>query len=512
MRQIREILRLKHECGLPNRGIARACSVGTGTVWEYLDRARRAGLGWPLPEDVDDAALEARLFPPPAAPGVVRVLPDLAQIHQELKRAGVTLYLLWVEYLEAHPQGYRYSQFCELYRRFARKLSPSMRQVHRAGEKIFPDFSGKRPWIVDRRTGEVVPVELFVGVLGASSYTYAEATHSQELACWVGAHVRMFEYFGGCSEILVPDDLRSGVTVPCRYEPVPNRTYAELAAHYGAVVIPARPYRAKDKAKVEAGVLLVQRWILAALRNRTFFSFAEMNEAIWEKLRELNERPMKKLGVSRRELFERLERPALKPLPPNRYEMAEWKGCRVNIDYHVEVQHNYYSVPYQLLGERVEARATASTVEVFFKSRRITSHPRLSGRARHSTLKEHMPRSHRAHAEWSPSRLIGWAEKSGPATGRLVREILKSRPHPEQGYRSCLGLMRLGRRYGASRLEAACGRAERLGAYSYKSVKNILSAGLEAVPLEPPAAATPTIPAHDNIRGAGYYHKEEKPC
>ena len=364
MRRLREILRLKHECGLSHRAIALACGVGAGTVSEYLRRARQGGLTWPLPEEQDDAALEARLFPVPRGVLGPRPLPDPAWLHQELKRPGVTLQLLWLEYAQVHPDGYRYSQFCEHYRRFARTLAPTMRQVHRAGEKAFVDFSGKRPEIVDRRTGEARPVELFVGVLGASSYLYAEVTEDQSLAAFIAAHVHMLEDFGGCPELLVPDNLKAGVTRACRYEPQVNRTYEDMARHYGAAVLPARAYRPRDKPKVEAGVLVSQRWILARLRDRTFFSVAEMNAAVQELRREINDRPMKHLGASRRELFERLDRPALRPLPETRYEMATWKECGVNIDYHIDVDHVLYSVPYQLIHKRVEARLTATTVEV----------------------------------------------------------------------------------------------------------------------------------------------------
>ncbi|MHC4769144.1 MAG: IS21 family transposase [Planctomycetota bacterium] len=508
MRRIREILRLKHESGLSQRAIAQACGVGLGTVSEYLRRAAGAGLGWPLPPELDEAALEARLFVAPAS-GRERVAPDLVWIHQELKRVGVTLHLLWEEYREVHPDGYGYSQFCELYRRWAGKLKPSMRQQHRAGEKTFIDFSGKRPHLVDRRTGEQIPVELFVAALGASGYTYAEATPTQKLHDWVGAHTRMLEYFGGSSQLWVPDQLKSAITQPCRYEPGVNRSYQELAAHYGAVVVPARPGKAKDKAKVESTVLLAQRWILARLRHRTFFEFAELNAAIMELLEALNGRPLQKLGVSRCELWERLDRPALKPLPSGRYEMAEWKPCRVNIDYHVDVKRHPYSVPYQLVHEKVEVRYTASIVEVYYKGRRVASHARRFDH-QPSTLAEHMPSSHRAHTEWTPSRLIHWAEKTGPATGRLVAGILKSRPHPEQGYRACLGLMRLGRRYGQQRLEAASTRAEHLRSYSYRTVKNILTSAQDRLPFDAePSAATPT-PSHANIRGAAYYAAEEE--
>jgi transposase len=423
----------------------------------------------------------------------------------------VTLLLLWVEYASDNPGGYRYSRFCELYGRWKKKLNPTMRQRHRAGEKIFVDFSGKKPHLVDPRTGEIVEVELFVGVLGASNYTYAEATRSQDLELWVGAHQRMLEYFEGSSEIWIPDNLKSGVFRADRYEPGVNRSYEELAEHYGAVVIPARVRKPKDKAKVEAGVLLAQRWILAVLRNQTFFSLSELNEAIWEQLEILNGREMQKLGASRRELFERVDRPALKPLPQERYEMATWKQCRVNIDYHVEVDKYYYSVSYQLIHEQVETRATKSVVEIYFKGRRVASHQRLRGDQRFSTKPEHMPRSHREHLEWTPLRLTAWAEKTGPATGRLVSEILKRRRHPEQGYRSCLGIMSLGRCFDENRLEAACARAEKLGSYGYRTVKNILSSGLDRIPLEQETESSPS-PEHENIRGAAHYAGGEAVC
>ena len=512
MKYIREVLRLRHAGGLSQREIARSLSLGLGTVCECLRSAAAAGLSWPLPE-LDDTQLGRLLggqANEPARPA--RALPDLTHIHTELRRRGVTLQLLWIEYLRDHPGGYGYTQFCEHYRRFARRLSPPMRQVHRAGEKCFVDFAGQKPWITNRRTGELIAGELFVGVLGASSYTYAEVVDSQELPHWIAAHVRMLEFFDGVAQILVPDCLKDAVRIPCRYEPLLNRTYQDLAAHYQTAVIPARPGHPRDKAKVEAGVLVAERWLLAVLRNRAFFSVAEINEAIRPLLASLNTRPMKHLGASRRELYERLDRPALRALPVNRYEMAEWKDCTVNIDYHIDVEHNYYSVPYQLVGESVEARMTCSVVEILYRSRRIASHVRLRGRGQYATLTEHMPRSHQAHAEWSPSRLIGWAEKTGPATGRVVAEILKSRPHPEQGYRSCLGIIRLAQRHGAARVEAACARAQRLHAASYKTVRNILGAGLEALPFDEPTETPHNLPDHENIRGAGYFHKQEEPC
>jgi transposase len=512
MRQVREILRLKYEQRLPHRAIARACGVGVGTVSEYCRRAHQAGLMWPLPEDWDDGQLESRLFQRVGdLVGVPRPLPDMAWIHHELKRPGVTLLRLWLEYLERQPAGYRYSRFCRHYQRWARTLAPTMRQVHRAGEKVFVDFSGKRPSIIDALTGEVIAVELFVGALGASSYVYAEACASQDLTSWIGAHVRMLEYFQGCPAIFVPDNLLSGVTQPCRYEPIINRTYLELAQFYGAAVVPARTGRARDKAVVEANVLVAQRWILAVLRHRRVFSLAELNAAIRELLVALNSRPLRKLGVSRRALFEQLDRPTLRPLPASRYEVAEWRDATVNIDYHVVVDHNYYSLPHQLVHQRVEVRLSAATVELFLKGRRVASHRRLGGRGQYATDPAHMPHAHRAHAEWTPSRLIAWAETTGPATAQLVAAILATKPHPEQGYRACLGIMRLSRAAGSMRMEAACARALHLGAPSYRTVQNILASGADRVPTEPPTPEPASRPPHPNVRGSAYYTGEENP-
>ena len=507
MRRLRDVLRLKYEAGLPHRAIAQACTVGLGTVSSVLTRATAAGLTWPLPAGLDDAALEARLFARSADPARLdRTVPEWPHLHQELKRAGVTLQLLWTEYRAAHPTGYAYSHFCDRYRRWARVLKPSMRQVHRAGEKLFVDFSGTRPSLMDATTGELVLVELFVGVLGASGLIYAEATRSQDLPSWVGAHVRMVEYFGGSAAIWVPDNLKSGVTTANYYEPEIHRTYADLAAHYGAIVLPARAAHPQDKPKVEVSVQIAQRWILAVLRHRIFFTLADLNDAIRTCLDAVNDRPMQVVGVSRRVLFEQLDRPALRPLPSHRYELATWKPCRVNIDYHVEVDHNWYSVPYQLIHEKAEARATHATVEVFFKGRRLASHARRTGRHQYATDPAHMPRSHRAHAEWTPSRLIDWAEHTGPATGRLVAGILERRPHPEQGYRACLGLMRLGRVHGMDRLDAACARAERLRSYRFRTVEHILTNQQDRLPLDEPAPARPAL-THENLRGAAYYEE-----
>jgi transposase len=507
MRRVREVLRLVLGEGLSRRQAAASLGMPFSTVNGYVARAMAAGLGWPLPAELDERALEARLFRQAAmTQGQVRPRPDWAEVHAELRRKGVTLQLLWMEYKQRAPDGYQYTQFVHHYRRWAGRLDVVLRQEHRAGEKLFLDFAGQTLPITDPGTGLVSPAELFVAVLGASNLTYAEAVPSQELPHWIAANVHAFEFAEGVPEILVPDNLRSGVTKAHRYEPLLNATYQEMAAHYGCVIIPARSRKPRDKAKVEAGVLLAERWILASLRNRTFFSIAEANLAIRERLQWLNDRPFQKLEGSRRSLFELLERPALRPLPARPYEYATWKTATVNIDYHVEVDRHYYSVPYQLTRQRCDVRLTASTVEMLFRGRRVASHRRSFRRGGHTTLAEHMPESHRRHLEWTPSRIVRWAQNSGPNTVALVDEIMRSRPHPEQGYRSCLGILRLGKRYGGDRLEAACARAVALRAFSYRSVESILRSGLDRQPLLPIAAATPTTPRqHDHVRGADYY-------
>jgi len=416
----------------------------------------------------------------------------------------VTLQLLHMEYRERHPDGYGYTQFCRHYRAWQGHLDAVMRQEHRAGERLFVDFAGQTLPITDPDTGEAWDAQLFVAVLGASSYTYAEALASQALPDWITGHVHAFSSLGGASRIIVPDNLKAGVTRAHRYEPELNRTYAEMAAHYGCAVIPARPRKPRDKAKVESSVLLAERWILAALRHRTFFSLTEANAAIRQRLDWLNRRPFKKLPGSRLSLFEELDRPALRPLPAQPYEYATWRSAKVNVDYHVEVDRHWYSVPHQLVGQVCDIRVTAGTVEVLHRSRRVASHPRSAKVRRFTTLPEHMPEAHRRHAEWTPGRITSWAERTGPATGRLVTEIMASRPHPEHGFRSCLGIMRLGRRYGDERLEAAAARALAIRALSYRSVESILKGGLDGLPL-PGSEPVTSIGDHANVRGAGYY-------
>jgi len=503
MRKIREIFRLSLSCGMGNREVARSCGISHTVVNKYLKRAKEASLGYREIEAMDEEQLK-RLLQDNVKPPVLRALPDWEWVHRELKRDGVTLQLLWEEYRESNPDGYQPTQFSKYYKLWRGKLELSLRQTHKAGEKMFVDYAGHKVPVIDRLTGEVRDAEIFVAVLGTSNYTFAEATWDQSLPSWIGSHVKALEYFGGVPRILIPDNLKSGVTKACRYEPDLNPTYQDLALHYGTAIIPARVRRPKDKAKVEVGVQMVERWILAALRNRTFFSLAELNEAIRELLVKLNQRPFKKLKGSRASWFEAFEKGALKLLPETRYVFAEWKKARVNIDYHVEFKGHYYSVPYALVREEVELRCTAGTVEVFYKGKRVASHQRNDRPGQHTTQKEHMPKSHREYLEWKPTRLINWARKIGESTAMVVEAIINTRSLPEQGYRSCLGLLRLAKVYSEERLERACKRAVAIRGCSYKSVKSILEKGLDKEPL-PEVSSTQPI-EHDNIRGCRYYH------
>ena len=510
MRTIREVLRLKWEKGLSNKQISQSCHVARSTIRGYVFRAERKGLSWPLAPDLDDdGRLEALLFPSPSAESAEQRGPlDMGYIHKELTRKSVTLRLLWLEYKAANPDGYQYSQFCFHYHQWRGKLDVSLRQPHRAGEKLFVDYAGQTIPVMDPVSGQSREARLFIAALGASSYTFAWAAFSEDLPSWIEANVRALNFFGGVPEILVPDNLKSGVTKPCYYEPEINPTYHKFACHYGTVIIPARSLKPKDKAKVEAAVQIAERWILAALRNHTFFSIEELNRAIAEKLQDLNNRKFQKMDASRKSLYETVDRPALKPLPSVPYQYAECKKVRVNIDYHIGIDDHYYSVPYQLVKEQVEAWVTTTTVEVLFKNRRVAVHPRSGEKYKHTTLTEHMPKAHQKYLQWTPSRIMDWAGKNGPNTRDLASCIMESRKHPEQGFRSCLGIMRLGKRYSPERLEAACGRALFLKAYSYKSVESILKANLDKQALPESSSVEKPI-LHYNIRGREYYRQEE---
>ena len=506
MRKIIDVLRLKWDQELSDRKIARTCGIARSTVAEYLRRAESAGLTRPLPDDLDEAALEQQLFPPQVAiPAEKRPLPDWSQIHRELKRKGVTLFLLWQEHKAIYPQSYQYSRFCELYRQWCGKLNIVLRQVHRAGEKLFVDYSGQTVDIIDRRTGEIRRAEIFVAVLGASNYTYVEATWTQSLPDWIGAHVRALNYIKGCPEIIIPDNLKAGVNKAHRYDPDLNKTYQDFALHYQVAIVPARAGKPRDKAKVENSVLLAQRWILARLRHHQFFSLTELNVHIRALLDELNQRPFKKLPGCRYTQYQELDLPALKPLPAQPYCYAEWRKVRVAPNVHVEVDHHYYSAPYTLVKRQLDARLTASTVELFHKDQRVASHRRSVHRGGYTTVRAHLPPSHQAYLEWTPQRFISWAAKSGPATARVVEQILASKPFPQQGYNACYGVMRLGKSYGDDRLEAACERALGLGTTRYHSIESILKKNLDRCPL--PAPITTKEPVyHHNVRGPKYYH------
>lgn len=504
MRKIREVLRLKRECKLPHRAIARSCSISHSTVGEYVRRAQAAGLSWPLPEELDDDTLFRRLYPDAVrSPRSSRPLPDWASVHNELRKKSVTLRLLWVEYREVHPDGYGYSQFCELYSGWSAQLNPSMRFSHKAGEKCFVDYAGETIDVINPDTGEIREAQLFVAALGASSYTYAEAQWSQELPNWVEGHVHACGYYGGTSEIWVPDNLKSGVTKPCRYEPDINPTYQDLAEHYGVAVVPARSGKPRDKAKVESAVQVAERWILARLRKMRFFGLGALNQAIRGLLDELNDRTMKHLGKSRRELFETLDRPALLALPERPYELATFRKAKVGVDYHIQFDANFYSVPYPLLRQPTLVRATQRTVEVYHKHQRVASHRRAFTTGKYYTLDEHRPPAHKKYLEWTPERFLRWAHQIGPATAQLIQTRLESKQHPEQSYRACLGILGLAKRYTEPRLEAACQRALRCGISHYKGIKNILDNHYEQLNLELPNPNPPA--AHPHVRGKTYY-------
>src|SRR3954469_172627 len=443
MRHIREVLRLHYSVGMAQRAVARSLGLAQGTVSKYLNRTRRAGLTWPLPPGLDDdARLENRLYPPPSdRPSDERPQPDWALVHRELRRPNVTLMLLWEEYCDANSDSFSYAWFCERYKEWTGRLKPTLRQVHVAGEKLFVDYSGHTMEVVDGLSGEIRSAQIFVAVLGASNYTYAEASLSQSLPDWIASHVRAFAYFGGVARQTVSDNLKAGIPRACFHEPMVNRTYADLARHYRTAIVPARPYRPRDKAKVEVGVQIVGRWILARLRHRRFFSLAELNVAIRALLDELNDRPMRGWGMSRRALFEQLDKPALRSLPPLAYEYAEWKRCRVGLDYHVEIAKHYYSVPHQLLRQEVEARITVATIEIFHRGKRVASHRRNLRPHRPTTVPEHMPSAHRRYRDWTHERIRHEAQAVGPDAAVLVDVILRSRPHPEQGFRSCVGIL-----------------------------------------------------------------------
>jgi transposase len=508
MRKIKEVLRLKFELDLSVRQISKSTHVSRPTVSDYLRRFAVSGLPWPLPTGLADADIDARLFPlKPALPNILRPEPDWGLVNREMRRKGVTLFLLWQEYKTSHPEGFLYSWFCVRYREWLGQLDTVMRQEHLAGEKCFVDYCGQTMPVTDRDTGEIRQAQIFVGVMGASNYTYAEATWSQTLPDWIGSHIRMLEHFGAAPEVLVPDNLKSGVSKTCRYEPDTNPSYLDFANHYGIAVIPARARRPRDKAKVECGVLVVERWILACLRNRAFFSLAELNMEIGELLVRLNQRPFKKLAGCRKTLFHTVDYPVMRTLPVVRHVFSEWKKVRMGLDYHVEIDGRYYSAPHTLIGKQLDVNFSEHVVEILHRGQRIASHARLHGNgSRYSTQSGHMPKGHREMAEWTPERIVHWAASVGVHTSKLIDALIERKQHPQQAFRAAAGIIRLGKHYGNERVEAACRRAYITNAISYSSVDSILKHRLDELPL-PHDTRQSSLPLfHDNVRGPEYYH------
>jgi transposase len=507
MRKIKTLLRLHHECNLSQHQIAKSLSLSVGVVNKYLKRAELVGIVWPLSSELEnEEELKKKLKPEKVIKPLENPI-DFPSIHQELRRKSMTLQLLWEDYAQVTLKPLSYSQFCLLYRQWRKTQPQSMRQNHKAGDKTFVDYAGQTINIIDPDSGEVRAAQIFVGVLGASSYTYAEATWSQKITDWLLSHRRMFEFFGGVPALVVPDNLKSGVQKACRYEPDINPTYADFIEYYGTAVLPARPRKPKDKAKVENAVLVVERWILARLRHHTFVGLNELNTAIRELLDKLNHRPFKKMPGCRASLFAETDQPALKPLPKYPYEIAEIKRAKVHIDYHVELNQHYYSVPYQYIGKEVTLRSTAMLLECHYQGKIIAIHSVSGQKGKHTTLPDHMPKAHRKHMEWTPGRFLTWASQVGPATTRYVKNLLESKPHPEQGYRSCLGLLNLAKRCGNERLEKACERAWVLGARTRRSVASMLEHKMESQPLPNQQASHPPMSiTHANLRGKNYYH------
>lgn len=504
MRKIREVLRLKYEIGLSEREIARSCCLSKTSVNRYLEKAQQAAITWPLPDHLDDNALECLLYPSEAKRQFA--VPAWSQIHQELKKKGVTLDLLWSEYHANTALAMSYSRFCYGYRQFKQTLEPVMRQTHKAGEKLFVDYAGLTVLWIEPTTGELFEAQIFVAVLGASNYTYVEATQSQGLVDWISSHVRTFAFLGGVPQIIVPDNLKSGVSRAHRYDPEINPTYQDMANHYGLAIIPARAAQPQDKAKVEVGVQGIERRILAKLRHHTFFSVAEINAAIRPLLKEYNEKAFQKLPGSRLSEFMQVDKPALQALPGYTYEYAEWKKARAGIDYHVALEHHYYSVPHQYIKHELDLRVTRTLVQCFYKGKLIATHARSTKKG-HTTIQEHMPKRHQVYAEWTPERLLCWAAQTGEQTQKLFHAMIEARAHPQQAFRACLGVMRLGKQYGANRLEKAAQRALTLGALSYKSIESILKHGLDQkpLPLSSPSMSVQVI-SHEHLRGGDYYH------
>jgi len=502
VRKIKEIIRMKWVLGLSDRRVAASLNIAHSTVGEYLKRAESTGLDWEQVQILEETELKARLFPSKQLGTKKRPEPDWGEIAKELMQKGVTRMLLWQEYLAEYPDGYSYSQFCERFRRWAgEQKAPVMRKPKKVGEEVEVDYAGMTMPVIDPQSREITQAEIFVGVLGASGLIYAEAHESQALPNWIRAHVRMFKFFGGVPKIIRPDNLKAGVSKANFYEPDLNPTYHELAVHYGSAVIPTRVAKPKDKALGENAVQQVERWVLAPLRKQRFFSIHELNQAMKKQLTWLNERQLTDQTQSRRELFEQMEKHALQPLPPYPFDYLEVKQAKVHIDYHVSFRKHLYSVPHQYTRKIVLIRASERLVEVYCDQKRIACHVRCDHPG-YSTEKEHLPANHRWYLEWSPERFSHWASQIGSQTEALIHKVLASRRHPEQAYRSCLGILNLVKTSGKERLEVACTLALETGVVSYKAVKHILDTKKDA--LEASSQLEPIT--HEHIRGQNYYN------
>lgn len=500
--KIREILRLR-DLGMNNVQIAQGCNCSRTTVIEMLKRADEAGLNWPEADILNDHQLKQRIYPTMAGMSVKKSDPDFEAMNRELKRSGVNLRLLWGEYKQIDADGLQYSQYCERYRQWCRKNNVTMHVQHKPGEKLFVDWTGDTMEVTNRMTGEKSRVYLFVSALGVSGYPYAEAFYNMSMVSWIAAHVHAFEYYGGAPRILVPDNLRTGVEKAHNYDPVENRSYREMAEHYSAAIVPARIRRPKDKAKVENAVGDIETWVMAALRNRMFFSLAELNQAILERLKAFSAKPFQKRFGSRESIFQEEDRPELTPLPSYEYELGAWKTATVQMNYHVEVEKQFYSVPYTYVSQKVDVRVSASCVEMFTNNIRICSHPRCFGKPySYTTNTDHMPPHHKKYLEWDTERFLGWADKIGPAARDVVQAILASRKVEQQAYRSCFGLLKLAERYSTVRLEAACAHAVELRSPCYTTVHSMLKNGMDRPKAQP---SSRSLPAHGNIRGPEYY-------
>jgi transposase len=503
MFSLREVLRLGLSCGLSRRQIGRSLNMSGTTAGKYVSAAKLAGLSWQETEALDDDQLKKRLgrgrqesksgqYPEP----------DWPQINQELKKKSVTLRLLWEEYKQVNPGGYQISQFCWHYHKWLGKQRLSFRHTYKAGEKMFVDYAGQTVPIYDSQTGTTSKAQIFIAVLGASNYTFAQAQSDQTIQSWINGHIGAFEYFNGVPAQTICDNLKSGVTKACWYEPQVNRAYCDMAAYYNTAIMPARVVKPRDKAKVECAVLVVERWILASLRNRKFFSIPELNDAIKELLIRLNTRPFKKLPGSRTSVFQELEQKELKNLPPARYILRDCRYARVNQDYHVDIDGHYYSVPWKLAGEQVDAYISGETLEIFHNRYRVASHKIDHRRGYHTTIKEHMPPRHAIYAGWSPEYFIDQAKTIGENAVSLFKAIFERRNIVEQGYRSCRGILRLTQAYPAARVESACARALKFKGYSYRSVSDILKNGLDKQPCQ---GSLSLDLSHENIRGKIYF-------